>query len=397
MIKIVDGLAIVALDRTVPVAAEDWPQWRGADGTGISPETEWKTFTTPPKVLWEAELGYGYAQPTIVDGHLYTAGWRDGKDTLFCFDAVSGEQKWTYSYKEDHYNKLHEGGPGATLAVHDGHAYMVNRSGVVMALDAKTGELKWRRGLAEELSVKKPKWAFTGSAVVYNGKLLVDLGYVLALDPATGKTIWQTAKNYGASYSTPQPFTHKGEKYIAATPRTGLVVLEESTGNAVDFFKFENRQGVNAASPIYSRGGLFISSEYNHGAAFLRFDGGKLKTVYETKEMQNHMCTSVAVGHHIYGFDRGTLKCMETTTGKVEWSQRGLGKGTVLGTGDNRLIVGAADGRLLVIKATPAGFTKMAEFQALDSRGCHVAPTLANGLLYARSPQGQLVCFDVRN
>ena len=108
------------------------------------------------------------------------------------------------------------------------------------------------------------------------------------------------------------------------------------------------------------------------------------------------MTGCVRVGDYFYGFDDTTLTCMDAKTGKVKWAERSYGKGTVLGTGDDRLIVSSDDGRLLVVKATPDRFTKLAEIEVLDTRNNWIVPTLSNGLLYHRSPErAPQVCLDV--
>ena len=232
--RLLAGLVVVAMSTlTSHAIAEDWPQYRGPDGTGISPETEWKTFTSMPPVLWEAQVGTGYTSPTISAGRLYIAGWNDGKDTIYCFDAHSGENKWEYTYRHKRVNKMHEGGPSATVAIYNGLAYMVNRSGTIIALDADTGRLKWKRKLAEEYNIKTPQFGFSGSVIVHDGRLLLDIGPLLALDPDTGKTLWRSKKSYKASYATPTPFEHDGKRYVAIVPAERLAIIEDGTGREV--------------------------------------------------------------------------------------------------------------------------------------------------------------------
>ena len=53
------------------IAAQDWPQWRGANRDGVA------TFTEPaawPEMLtqrWKVDLGPGYATPLIVGNRVY--------------------------------------------------------------------------------------------------------------------------------------------------------------------------------------------------------------------------------------------------------------------------------------------------------------------------------------
>src|SRR5688572_17015577 len=76
-------------------SANDWPQWRGPDRTGVSKETgllqSWPKGG--PKRLWLYEkAGNGYSGPAIVQGKLFTMGTRDGAEVLLCLDANTGKE-----------------------------------------------------------------------------------------------------------------------------------------------------------------------------------------------------------------------------------------------------------------------------------------------------------------
>jgi hypothetical protein len=63
-----------------PLAAADWPCWRGPDRTGVSKEKGLlKTWPAKgPQLLWQSnKAGAGYAGLAIVDGVVYTMGARD--------------------------------------------------------------------------------------------------------------------------------------------------------------------------------------------------------------------------------------------------------------------------------------------------------------------------------
>ena len=80
----------LTLPLLLPAAlrADDWPQWRGPNRTGVSRETgllqEWPK--EGPKLLWTAkEIGFGYSTPSV-------AG-----DKLFLIDAVATDPDFTNS------------------------------------------------------------------------------------------------------------------------------------------------------------------------------------------------------------------------------------------------------------------------------------------------------------
>ena len=91
--------AICFLALALPAAADDWPRWRGADGSGVSRESDWKPAAlAKPKVLFRSQLGEGVAAVSIVAGKLYTLGNQGGQDVVSCLDAVTGKPLWRHVY-----------------------------------------------------------------------------------------------------------------------------------------------------------------------------------------------------------------------------------------------------------------------------------------------------------
>jgi hypothetical protein len=74
------GVLTVVLLLILAIGAEaggkdehyDWPHWRGPTRDGISQETEWdpEALSGGPRLLWHAEVGAGYSNVAIQDGHL---------------------------------------------------------------------------------------------------------------------------------------------------------------------------------------------------------------------------------------------------------------------------------------------------------------------------------------
>lgn len=386
------ALACVLAAATTAWAA-DWPQWRGPNVDGIGRDA---LPAGQPRlsVAWTASIGVGYAAATVADGRVYTAGWSNGRDTIFCFDADTGKQVWTHSYPCGRSNKMHEGGPAATPAVHDGRVYTLSREGQMFCLDAASGKVVWEKNLARELSVRSPEWDFSGSPVVDRGRLLIDIGMILAIEPSTGRIIWQS-DDYGAAYSTPVAFEQGGKRYLAVFPRSGLVILDAGSGREIARHRWETSYGVNAATPIVHDGRIFITSGYNTGCALLAFNGRGLAVLWESREMRGQMATPVLIGEHLYGFDESQLKCMAWSTGERAWAHRGLGKGAIAAAGQT-LVIQSEDGDIILAPATPAGYREIARVKAFDARRCWVMPTVANGRIFARSPEGALAAIDIQ-
>src|SRR5690349_7655516 len=81
----------------LPLLAVDWPQWRGIERNGVSPETglasSWPA--SGPPLAWKANgLGEGYAAFSIVAGRLYTQGQRGNQEFVLALDVSTGKRIW---------------------------------------------------------------------------------------------------------------------------------------------------------------------------------------------------------------------------------------------------------------------------------------------------------------
>lgn len=374
--------------------AEDWAQWRGPDGNGISKETGWNA--TNPKKLWETQVGAGCSSFAVSNGRVYTMGYDDaaGEDVLYCWDAESGKELWQYGYGHAKWANSHDGGPAGTPAVHDGRVYTFSREAKLHCINAETGDPIWHKDLMKEFGVRPPQWGFSGSPVIYKDMLIVDSGVIAALKPDSGEVIWKTA-NYGSAYSTPHLFTQGRNEALACFPESGLVILNFRDGRELGRYPWQTRHGVNAATPIISGDLAFISSGYNTGGALVKLSPGTMKEVWNTKEMRNHFASSVLWEGKLYGFDETQLKCMDLKTGEVHWSERGLGKGSLM-MADGKLIVMSDKGQLVIAPVSPSGFKPLSQTPAVSGATAWVVPVLANGKIYCRNNRGSVAVFDVK-
>jgi outer membrane protein assembly factor BamB len=371
-----------------------WPQWRGPDRDGISKETHWSS-EGKEESLWELEVGLGYSAVSIRDGRLYTMGFDEDlqEDLIWCVDAKSGEKLWVHSYSAKIWNEFHGGGTLTTPTIVGDALYILNREGQLFCLDLKSGKPRWHRELMKELKLTLPQWGFSASPLFVDGQLIINVGSVLSVDPKTGKTLWET-KDYKEAYSTPTAFSREGKKLLAVFNGYGLAILERANGKEVSSFPWKTKYEVNAASPIVIDDAIFISSGYDHGAALVAMDGKNLEEVWSTKKMRNHMDGCVLIDGYLYGFDDKTLTCMNLE-GKVVWSERGLGEGSLSASKD-KLLVLSSKGDLIITKATPKGYAVESKTNVLSGGAYWTHPTLVDGLIYCRNSKGNLVCRDHR-
>ena len=76
------------------LAAEDWPRFRGPNGSGISSSTGLPVEFGPDKnVVWKVELPYSYSSPIVVGKRVYV-GSSDG--SLYAVDMRTGNEEWRF-------------------------------------------------------------------------------------------------------------------------------------------------------------------------------------------------------------------------------------------------------------------------------------------------------------
>jgi outer membrane protein assembly factor BamB len=376
----------------------DWYRWRGPDLNGISRETGWSTSwpAAGPKQLWRAQVGVGFTSITVANGRAYTMGNSDDRDTVYCFDAATGQEIWSHTYDCKLDPKYYEGGPGGTPTVDGDRVYTLSKFGHLFSFEADTGRVVWYRQLVDELGVEVPTWGFASSVLVDGNTLFINVGtHGIALDKATGKLLW-TSGTAVAGYATPVPFTMGNRKALAVFATRSLVAVDAATGKALWSHPWRTSYDVNAADPIIHEDHIFISSGYNQGAALLRLTGGKPAVVWQNKNMRNQHNNSVLIDGALYGFDgdrNSDLRSIDFKTGQVNWSHRGLGKGSLMAA-DGKLIILSERGELVIAAADATAFRPLARAQVLGGR-CWTQPVLSHGRIYCRNAAGDLVCVDV--
>jgi hypothetical protein len=194
-----------------------------------------------------------------------------------------------------------------------------------------------------------------------------------------------------------------GVRHVFFFTREGLVSVDPASGKV----RFSKRwrspidASVNAAMPVLLGGDhLFLTACYDTGAVLLKVKkDGALEVWKNDTSLSAHFSTPVAVGEQLYGFhgrqdiEGGVLRCIDWKTGKVRWTERGHGCGSLIAAGKKLFVLGEF-GKLVLVEANPKKYTEKARAAVL--RGpCRAHLALANGLLYARDNQ-KLVCWKVK-
>ena len=379
---------------------------RGPSKNGISLDTYWSVDwpTGGPKVLWKKEIGIGFSSMTVSDGRVYAMGNTGTKgdkqeeshaDVVYCFDARTGSEIWRHVYLTPLDPKYYEGGPSATPTVADGKVFTLSKAGEAYCLDAASGAIKWHASLTREHGLNVPTWGFSGSALIVDDLVVLNVGtHGLALNKADGALVWSTGTKE-AGYSTPVEYTVDGMQCLALFGLDTFAGVSLKTGEVLWEIPWKASHDENIADPVVVGDHLLVSSYLGGRCSLFSIGADKLTEVWQHKDFLTWLNSPVVHRGYAYGADSKSkaFRCMEVNTGKVMWSEKGLGMASVMMAGE-KLIILSEKGKMLVIPASPEGFKELASAQILKGK-CWTVPVLANGRIHARSAAGDLVCLDV--
>lgn len=391
----VSGLVLSSC-LAISALAADWPHYRGPKMDGSTAEVISPWSEDGPKELWRVQVGTGCASMTVVGNRLFTAGYRDGKEVVQCLDAATGKPVWSHGWEAKIGDKLFEGGPRATPTIDAGRLYMVGAEGHVVCLDAATGKPVWTKHLVKDFGAKRMEWGFSASPTIDGERVLIDAGATIALNKATGATLWKSGDDE-PGYGSIAVGMVDGKKTAVAFTASGLVGSEAATGKPLWKFEWETSWKINAMTPLIVDDLVVFSSAYNHGAAALRVKGGEATRVWFSKDLFAHFNTPVHHAGALFGIDgevgkRSALVCLDVKTGDEKWRARNVKNGSLILAADKLLILTEV-GELVLADAAAAAFKELAPCKKVLPGRCWVQPVLANGVLYCRNNSGELVAL----
>jgi outer membrane protein assembly factor BamB len=404
-------LVALAVAGGRPARAEDWPCWRGPRGDGICRETGLLKDWPPeaPRQLWKADLSGGFSTVAVAGGRVVTQTKKNDREIVLCLDAATGREVWHYDYPCDYatYASFTGGGrpaartgPRATPAVDQGSVYTLGATGILLCLDGKTGRKVWRQDLLRVGDRDCPRHGYCSCPLVIGRHVYVHPGgpggkSVAALDKNDGSVAWRSLDD-PVGDATPVWAEVRGVPQVIFFTGLAAVGVAPKDGRQLWRYPWKTRFDLNIATPIYSDGRVFISSNYGVGGAVLRLTGkGTPDTVWKAKTMQNHFATSVLYRGHLYGFSADRLRCVDFRTGKVRWDEAGLGKGSLV-VADGHLIVLGEHGQLVLAKAIPDRYAPVRRRQVFDEGTLTwTVPVVSGGRLFVRS-ENTLLALDLR-
>ncbi|MBI5690215.1 MAG: PQQ-binding-like beta-propeller repeat protein [Verrucomicrobia bacterium] len=427
-------------------AAENWPQFRGQGGRGISAVAAPLTWdvATGRNIAWTAAVpGLGHASPIVWGDRIYLATavrpggsapvkigvYGDGDSQkendphqwrLLCFARETGRLLWEKTVheaiprQERHTKATHCNSTPAT----DGNSLVAIFGSEGLFCFEMDGTLRWRRDLgkmdAGPWNAPNLQWSFAGSPVLHEGRVLVQCDvlsgqFVASFDARDGREVWRTAREEVANWCTPAVAQVAGRTQIVLNGWKQIGGYDFATGALV--WSLSGGGDIPVPAPLVIDDWAYFTTA--HGtyrplrAVRLAVARGSITPpeIEATSEaipwchpkIGSYMQTPIVVGDLIWSCDwRGVLYCLERTTGKQLYDER-LGRSgpayTASGVAAGRHLYFASEpGQVYVVEAA-----RQYVLAATNDLGAPVlaTPAAVDGTLYFRTTE-KLIAIRAR-
>ncbi|MDR0894353.1 MAG: PQQ-binding-like beta-propeller repeat protein [Prevotellaceae bacterium] len=407
-IKLLLAALTIVGGSAMTLSAQTQHGWRGPLRDGIYPDKGllkvWPE--AGPQLLWETvEIGKGYSSPTIVGNRLYITGMNED-ETQETFSAFTTDGKllytvaygtpWKESYPETR----------TTPTIVGDKAYVTTGNGTVVCLNTADGSTVWKVDGVAVFGRKTGRWGISEGPLVFDNKVIFcpggDMTTVVALDAATGKTVWKSpTRHEPTNYTSPLLINHNGKKQIVTITGKAVIGVNVDTG-AIEW-AFDNwgrptegqmSEKISPNTPIYHNGCIFFSEGYDMGSHLLQLnnDGTAVTAKWSNPDLDTHVGGYVLVDGVFYGSgwkgnNAGNWMAVDEKTGKslYDTAWTGKSKGAIIYADGMLYLYEERRGTVALVRATPEKLDVISEFRITKGEGPHWAhPVIDNGVLYVR-------------
>lgn len=244
--------------------AEDWPQFRGGNGTGVSPTKSLPSEFSGEKAAWRAKVGDGVGSPIVRSGRVFTTGMTgDQRCGVFAFDATSGKALWKSEFDTGKLPRITPPNSHAssTPAADAERVYVYFSTVGLIAFDAATGKEAWRYAMPKPNYLMD--WGAASSPIVFKDTVIFcqddDLTpFVVAVDAKTGKERWKTPrKEMLAGYALPVLCEANGRTDLVIAGSGKLKGYDPATGKEI--WTCNTMLRTVMTSPVVQEGIIYIA------------------------------------------------------------------------------------------------------------------------------------------
>ena len=221
------------------ISGEEWSQFRGPNGTGVSATTGLPDAFGPSKnVIWKTALPSGHSSPVLTDDRLFVTAHTTDKLLVICLDRKTGKILWQREAPRAQQGRLQNvNGPASPSPVTDGsNVYVFFQDFGMLSYD-RDGKERWKLPLGPFNMF----YGFGASPILVDDKVILPVdqdypaSYLIAVDKNSGKVKWKIERPIVISgYSTPIVYQPKqGPKQIVVPESFQLSAYSVADGKRV--------------------------------------------------------------------------------------------------------------------------------------------------------------------
>ena len=283
-------------------------------------------------------MGEGYSSPVVSGKTVFVLGRRDPEEVVMAVSLADGktiwEKKYQADFKKNQYAVKMAKGPNATPLVIGNRLFTLGVTGMLNAWDTSTGRLLWSKDFSQTVDTSKLFCGTAASPLEVDGRLVIQTGsdvhggQILALEPSTGKVVWEW-KGLGPGYASPVVIDVAGKKQIITLTEGSVLGLDVSTGKELWSAPFPDEWHENIATPVWTGTNLVVSGPRQGTHAFaLSQSAGKWSAneVWKNADVAMYMSTPVYGDGLLYGLGekkKGQFVALDAKTGAVRWLTEG--------------------------------------------------------------------------
>jgi outer membrane protein assembly factor BamB len=385
---------VTALMPSATLPPAEWPGFRGPardDAVhGVNIETDWSK--SPPVEIWRRPIGPGWSSFAVQGNFIFTQEQRGDDEIVACYSLTTGAPVWRHRDKARFWESNAGAGPRATPTLSNGRVYTLGATGLLNALDARTGAVIWSRNAKTDTGAPLPGWGFAGSPLVVGDVVIAAVsGRLAGYNAATGTPRWKLETG-GSGYSSPHLATIAGVTQVLFLSTAGATSVSPADGSVLwkhawSIDGIVQPRIVDGTDVLVGSGSGLADGSGIRRLAIARHSGGgwTVEERWTSRGLKPYFNDFVVVKGHAYGFDGSILSCIDLADGTRKWKGGRYGQGQMIALADqDLLVVLSEEGDLALVKAVPDEFTELARFTAIEGKTWN-HPVLVGNVLLVRN------------